>query len=47
MALKNEKLNTRLKNESCTNPQIENHKKSRKLRLITPQTQLKNTEHMC
>jgi hypothetical protein len=42
-----QKLNTKLKNKTCTNSQIKNHKKSHKLRLITPNAQLKNPEHMC
>jgi hypothetical protein len=37
-----EKLTTRLKNKTWTNPQIKTHKKSHELRLFTPQTQHKN-----
>jgi len=33
-----EKLTTRLKNKTGTNPQIKNHKKSHERRLIRPQT---------
>jgi len=44
--LKNEKLTTRLKNKTCTKPQIKNHKKSHELTLIRPQTQYKKPEHM-
>jgi len=35
-------VTTRLKNKTWSNPQIKNHKKSRELRLIGPQTQHKN-----
>jgi hypothetical protein len=41
-----EKLTTRLENKTWTNLQIKNHKKSHELRLIRPQTQHKNPEHM-
>jgi hypothetical protein len=34
--LKNLKVTTRLKNKIWTNPQIKNHKKSHKFRLIVP-----------
>jgi hypothetical protein len=44
--LKNEKLTTKPKNKSRTNPQIKNHEKSHELRLIRPQTQHRNPEHM-
>jgi hypothetical protein len=44
--LKNKKLTTRLKNKTWTNLQIKNHKKSRELRILKPQTQHKNPEHM-
>jgi hypothetical protein len=41
-----ENLTTRLKNKISTNPQIKNHKQSHEFRLITPQTQHNNPEHM-
>jgi hypothetical protein len=41
-----EKLTTRLKNKTWMNLQIKNHKKCHELRLIRPQTQHKNPEHM-
>jgi hypothetical protein len=41
-----EKLTTRLTNKTWTNVQIKNHKKSHELRLIRPQIQHKNPEHM-
>jgi hypothetical protein len=44
--LKNYKLTTRLKNKTCTNPQIKNRKNSRELRLIRPQTRDKIPKHM-
>jgi len=40
------KLITRLKNKTWTNPQINNHKNSHEFRLIRPQTQQRNPEHM-
>jgi len=42
----NEKLTTRLKNKTWTNPQIESHKKSHVLRLIKPLTWHKKPDHM-
>jgi hypothetical protein len=41
-----EKLTTRLKNKTWMNPQIKNHKNNHELRLIRPQTQHKNPEHV-
>jgi hypothetical protein len=43
--LKNKKL-IRLEDKAWTNPQIKNHKSSHELKLIIPQTQHKNPEHM-
>jgi hypothetical protein len=37
-----EKLTTRFKNKTWTNPQIKNHKKSHEPRLIRPQTTQKS-----
>jgi len=41
-----EKLNTKLKNKTWTNPQITNHNKNHELSWIRPQTQNKSPEHM-
>jgi len=41
-----EKLTTWLKNKTWTNPQIRNHEKSHDHRLIRPETQHNDPEHM-
>jgi hypothetical protein len=40
-------LNTSPKNKTWTSLKIKNHKTSHERRLIKPQTQHKNPEHMC
>jgi len=40
-----EKLTTKFKNKTWTNPQIKNHTKSHELRLIRPQTQHTYLKH--
>jgi len=41
MAIEKLKSTTRLKNKTCTNPQIKNQNMSHELKLIRPQTQQK------
>jgi len=46
MATEKLKISYKLKNKTWTNPQIKNHKKGHELRLIRPQTEHKNPEHI-
>ena len=46
MATKNLKINYKTQNKTWTNLQIKNHEESHELKLIRPQTQNKNPEHM-
>jgi len=46
MAIENLNINYKTQNKAWTNSHIKNHKKSHELKLIRPQTQHKNPEHV-
>jgi len=46
MATENLNINYKTQNKAWTNPHIKNHKKSHEFKLIRPQTQHRNPEHV-